>query len=175
MPIRKANETDASRLADLAAATFPLACPPQAPTADIDAFIAHHLNARRFAEYATDASRTVLLAEDGDQFVGYAMLIFAEPHDPDVSAQLSVRGLAELSKIYVAPERHGAGTARELMAAALHSARDRGASGVWLGTNQENARAQRFYVKSGFARVGTKRFQLGARVEDDYIFEYVFS
>jgi len=175
MQIRVATETDAARLAALAALTFPLACPPDAPAEDVAAFIAQHLTGERFAEYVTDARRTVLVAEDADALAGYAMLVFGTPSDAEVAAQLSVRQAAELSKIYVAPEHHGTGAARGLMAAALHDAVGRGAAGVWLGTNQQNVRAQRFYVKSGFARVGTKRFRLGTRVEDDYIFEYVFS
>jgi diamine N-acetyltransferase len=40
-----------------------------------------------------------------------------------------------------------------------------------LGTNQRNERAHRFYEKSGFERIGTKRFKVGDRWEDDYIFE----
>ena len=32
-------------------------------------------------------------------------------------------------------------------------------------------RAQRFYGKSGFTRVGTKHFLVGDRYEDDYVFE----
>jgi diamine N-acetyltransferase len=173
--IRPATETDAAQLARLAAATFPLACPPGSPAADIDAFIAQHLSAERFGDYVRDPHRAVLVADDAGAFTGYAMLVFGEPHDPEVAAQLTAHPTAELSKLYVAPEHHGAGTARSLMGAALRVAVDRGAAGVWLGTNQENTRAQRFYAKCAFARVGTKRFALGARVEDDYIFEYVFS
>ena len=45
------------------------------------------------------------------------------------------------------------------------------AAGVWLGVNQENERAQKFYAKSGFEKVGTKRFLVGDRYEDDYVFE----
>jgi ribosomal protein S18 acetylase RimI-like enzyme len=84
---------------------------------------------------------------------------------------LSHRPTSELSKIYVLPEGHGAGVSRELMAASLQAARDAGAVGVWLGVNQENERAQRFYAKSGFTRVGTKRFRVGDRYEDDFVFE----
>ena len=50
-------------------------------------------------------------------------------------------------------------------------ARDRGAQGMWLGVNQLNARAQAFYTRSGFAVVGTKHFQVGGRLEDDYVLE----
>ena len=41
----------------------------------------------------------------------------------------------------------------------------------WLGTNQFNDRANRFYAKSGFTRVGTKRFLVGSRYEDDFVWE----
>jgi ribosomal protein S18 acetylase RimI-like enzyme len=37
--------------------------------------------------------------------------------------------------------------------------------------NQENARANRFYEKSGFTLVGTKHFLVGDRLEDDFVRE----
>jgi ribosomal protein S18 acetylase RimI-like enzyme len=40
---------------------------------------------------------------------------------------------------------------------------------VWLGVNQENQRAQRFYAKHGFVVSGTKTFRLGEGVENDYV------
>jgi hypothetical protein len=58
-----------------------------------------------------------------------------------------------------------------LMAAALQWATDAGAAGVWLGVNQQNERAQRFYAKSGFERVGTKQFLVGGVLEDDFVME----
>ena len=40
---------------------------------------------------------------------------------------------------------------------------------MWLGVNQENQRAQRFYAKSDFRVSGTKTFRLGDSVENDYV------
>ena len=40
----------ADALADVAARTFPLACPPSSTPEDIDAFIAENLSPDRFAE-----------------------------------------------------------------------------------------------------------------------------
>ena len=54
-------------------------------------------------------------------------------------------------------------------------ARARGAAGVWLGVNEENARANRFYQKQGFALVGRKRFLVGDRWEDDFVREHVLA
>ena len=89
-------------------------------------------------------------------------------------AAITVLPTVELSKCYVMPGHHGAGVAARLMAASLDAARARGAAAVWLGVNQENAKAQRFYAKSGFARVGTKRFLVGDRWEHDFVLERVF-
>ena len=115
----------------------------------------------------------LFVAELDDETVGYTMLIVGEPQDADVAAAITARPTAELSKCYVAPGHHGAGIAGMLMAETLDAATERGAVGVWLGVNQENAKAQRFYEKSGFARVGVKRFLVGDRYEDDFVLERI--
>jgi GNAT superfamily N-acetyltransferase len=99
------------------------------------------------------------------------MLVGGEPTDDDVRTAIRLRPTVELSKIYVLPQAHGTGAAALLMAQALEWARASGANGVWLGVNQQNERAQRFYGKSGFERVGTKRFLVGGVHEDDYVME----
>jgi ribosomal protein S18 acetylase RimI-like enzyme len=103
------------------------------------------------------------------------MLVHGEPYDADVRAVVRHLPTTELSKIYVLPDAHGGGIARELLDAALGIARDIGAAGMWLGTNQANVRAQRFYLKSGFEQVGTKRFWVGDHYEDDFVFELALS
>ena len=99
------------------------------------------------------------------------MINLGEPADTDVRACIRLRPSAELSKCYVMPGHHGAGVASRLMAESLETAALAGASGMWLGVNQENARAQRFYGKHGFERVGAKRFLVGDRYEDDWVME----
>ncbi len=116
----------------------------------------------------------LFLADVAGVAAGYTMLIVGEPSDPDVTAALTVRPTAELSKCYVMPGHHGAGVASALMTRTLEAARERGAAAVWLGVNEENARAQGFYEKSGFAKVGRKRFLVGDRWEEDFVMERVF-
>jgi GNAT superfamily N-acetyltransferase len=158
-------------LAAVAAATFEHACPPSMTRERIEAFVAEVLSAERFTAYVADSARHVLLAERDGVALGYAMLVAGEPGDGDVRAAVRHRPTVELSKIYVLPEAHGTGAAALLMARALEWARDAGAAGVWLGVNQQNQRAQRFYAKSGFERVGTKRFLVGGVHEDDFVME----
>jgi ribosomal protein S18 acetylase RimI-like enzyme len=147
---------DLPELADVAAQTFPLACPPSASAANIAAFIDENLTEDRFRGYLADPDRAVLVVREDARMVGYAMLV----RDGD--------GI-ELSKIYVLPGSHGGGASAALMASALDTARELGAASVWLGVNQHNQRAQRFYAKQGFTVSGTRTFALGEDIENDYV------
>jgi ribosomal protein S18 acetylase RimI-like enzyme len=169
--VRTAESADAAALAELAAATFRLACPPQTTEAAIAEFLRDVLSEERFGEYLADTTKLVLVAEQNGLAVGYTLLVFGEPSDPDVAGALGIRPTAELSKCYVRAEAHGAGTASALMTATLEAARERGAVGAWLGVNEQNARAIRFYEKHGFATVGRKRFLLGGVYENDFTLE----
>ena len=169
--VRRATADDAPALVDVAARTFALACPPHTTAASIATFIRDVLSRERFDDYLADPARDLYLAEEDGVPAGYAMVVHGEPADPDVREALTLRPTAELSKIYVLPDRHGAGVSAALMTAAVESAGQRGAAGVWLGVNQLNERAQRFYRKSGFRLVGTKRFLVGERYEDDFVYE----
>ena len=127
--IRRAQPADAAVLAGVAAATFPLACPPHT-TEDAQAeFIRTVLSEERFAEYLADTSRVLLIAEDSASgAIGYTMVNLGEPADEDVRAAIRIRPTSELSKCYVLPGHHGAGVARELMAVSLEAAAEAGAS-----------------------------------------------
>jgi ribosomal protein S18 acetylase RimI-like enzyme len=111
----------------------------------------------------------VLAAREDGRITGYVMLIRGVPDDDDVQQAVTLRPAVELSKMYVLPDSHGAGVSAALMTAALQHAADLEAKCVWLGVNQLNQRAQRFYAKHGFAINGTKTFRLGAGIENDYV------
>ncbi len=170
--VTTAAEADLAELADVAAATFPLACPPSARPGDIAAFIDTNLSAGRFAEYVADPDRTVLVARDdtsGSRILGYTMLVHGVPDDPDVQQAVTLRPSVELSKMYVLPDSHGGTVSAALMRAALDYSARREAASVWLGVNQQNERAQRFYAKHGFTISGRKTFRLGSGIEQDYV------
>ncbi|WP_374970166.1 GNAT family N-acetyltransferase [Terrabacter sp. BE26] len=173
--VRAASAEDAETLAAVAAVTFGLACPPSMTRERVKAFVAEVLSPARFAGYLADPERHLLLAEGEGKALGYVMLVSGEPGDADVRSAIRLRPTVELSKIYVLPEAHGTGAAALLMARGLDWAAGTGAAGVWLGVNQQNERAQRFYAKSGFERVGTKRFLVGGVFEDDYVMEHALA
>jgi GNAT superfamily N-acetyltransferase len=171
MPIitRRAVPADAAELHELAARTFGLACPPGTAQADIDAFVAAHLSVADFERYLGDEDRILLLAEQDGTAVGYTMLVAGPIADADVRAVVDEKTSIELSKFYVSADSHGSGLAGALMTATLAAAAATGAQSCWLGVNQKNARAARFYAKNGFAVVGTKRFLVGDEWHDDHV------
>lgn len=169
--ISKASVTDAVALAACAAVTFPLACPADSLPEDVQRHIETELSAERFAALIKAPNHTILCIRDGDRIAGYSMVVLDQPSDADVLAALTLSPAVELSKFYVHPDHHGRGSAAALMSRTLELAARSGLPAVWLGVNQENARAIRFYSKHGFRRVGTKRFRLGDRFEDDFILE----
>lgn len=152
------DSVDVEELADIAARTFALACPPSVAPESVAAFVDANLSAARFGEYLADPRRAILTAADDGRIIGYAMLIRGVDDDA-----------AELSKIYVAAEHHGSGVAAAMMDLALATAGGWGVARVWLGVNQANQRAQRFYAKSGFTVSGTRTFQVGASRENDFV------
>jgi ribosomal protein S18 acetylase RimI-like enzyme len=164
-----ADSIDAEQLAELAARTFPLACPPTVSAENIAAFIDANLSVARFTDYLTDPARMVLTAHRDHRMVGYTMLVHGVSDDHDIAQAVEIRPAVELSKMYVVPDEHGTGVSTALMEHALAAATGASARCVWLGVNRNNERAQRFYLKHGFQVTGDRTFRVGGNVEHDYV------
>lgn len=182
--IRQATAEDVTVLAELAAATFPLACPPVMTDDDINGYIAEHLTEARFSSYIANAERTVMVLEEpnadaGDassprtdqRLLGYSMLIHTPPLDVEVQAALTLRPTSMLSKFYMRANAHGSGLSHQLMNATLSAAAENGSRAVWLSVSEENVRAQKFYARNGFRIVGGMNFPTGRLVLRDYVLE----
>lgn len=167
--VTAATLAELPELAAVAAATFPLACPPTVTPENVAAFIDENLTQAHFAGYLSDPGRLVLVARRDGRMTGYAMLVRGVPDDEQVQRAVTVRPAVEISKMYVLPDNHGGGVSAALMTEALRRAPGLDARSVWLGVNQNNQRAQRFYAKHGFTVTGTKTFRLGTRIENDYV------
>lgn len=172
--VRVAGPHDAAALAALAAVTFPLACPPETPEKEIAVFIEEHLGEGSFTRYLADPARTLFVAQEivtsgGGPLLAYSMMVDAPPSDTDVAAVVPDRNAVELSKCYAHPDVHGRGVSAQVMQASLEWVSRNGGRAAWLGVNEANLRAQAFYKKHGFAVAGTRSFQLGKRVEHDFV------
>jgi len=172
-PVRVAVPRDAAALHRIAALTFPLACTPHTPVEEKESFIAEHLSESAFARHLADPAHLLLVAVEraSTELSGYSMLTSGPPADEDVAVAIRFHPTIQLSKMYVDPDHHGDGTAGRLMTSTLGAAQESGAAGIWLGVSEENERANAFYAKHGFERVGRKRFHIGDRWEDDFVRE----
>src|SRR5262245_1495314 len=117
--VTAATAAELPELADVAAETFPLACPPSVTPENVAAFIDENLSQEHFARYLTDIDRLVLVARQDGRMIGYAMLIRGVPDDDDVQRAVTVRPAVEISKMYVLPGSHGAGGSAALMFEAI--------------------------------------------------------
>jgi diamine N-acetyltransferase len=163
LDIRVAGPADAAALTEFAARTFRETYLATCTPADVESYVAEHFApARQAAELADPTLRTLFTFVDGT-LAGYAQI-------RNGPAPVSVPGEQpiEIARFYVDAPWHGRGVAAAQMAASLDAARGDG-DVVWLGVYQHNARAVRFYEKSGFRVVGTSTFTMGTDVQDDYV------
>jgi ribosomal protein S18 acetylase RimI-like enzyme len=104
---------------------------------------------------------TLILTDGNARWIGYAQL-----RAGSVSEGVP-QGSIELWRFYVDKAWHGQGVAAALMAGVKLRAKRRGASALWLGVWERNARAQAFYRKHGFGKVGRKVFVVGNDPQTD--------
>jgi ribosomal-protein-alanine N-acetyltransferase len=101
-----------------------------------------------------------LVAEESGQVIGY------------ISSWYGYEEMHILS-IAVEKRRRGSGTAYLLLAEAMGCARRRGCLKVVLEVRVTNGRAQRFYEKHGFTKIGRRKGYYADSGEDALVFEKI--
>ncbi|WP_052367037.1 GNAT family N-acetyltransferase [Paraoerskovia marina] len=166
---RAATDLDLVPLTALAALTFPLACPPGADPVAVQRHVETELGIDPMAAWIRSPRHELYVVErDGVHgLLGYALMSLG----PCPVLDTAGRPLAdvELSKIYVHPDAQGAGVASTLLMSALTAGRRLATGPVWLGTNQENHRAQSFYARGGFDVVGHREYVVGGETHQDVV------
>lgn len=165
--LRVATSADAAALSVFAGENFPDAAPAVVPREAVAAFIAEHLSQQALEQAIASGAYTVNLVLDAEgQIIAYSAIDTVQPQPHEISGNA-----AYLSKFYVGAEARGMGVSGVLMRQLIEDVRFAGYDGIHLGTHQENYRAQTFYEKMGFKRVGTRTFQLTPDViGEDFIY-----
>ena len=168
LKIRRGVSADAAALAPLAVQIFndTFAGNPLNAPEDMHSYITEFMSAAAFDNELNDENSIFYIAEAGGAMIGYAKL---QEH----STEKCVSGAnpIELQRLYVAKDFHGKGIAGELMNECFAVAAQKKYETMWLGVWEHNFRAQKFYEKIGFRRVGTHVFQLGADAQTDWVME----
>lgn len=165
--VRRAKRSDASRLHEVAGRTFVLAGPPDFDPVVAREFVEENLSLEQFRTWAKDRSTQLWVVEILGVVIGYATVLLRYT-SKDLAGQERAT-TSHLSKFYILPEHHGAGIASELMAHVFEGARKAGMTSMWLGVNQLNTRAKRFYEKNGFVVGATRTFEVAGDVHEDFV------
>ncbi|WP_101924831.1 MULTISPECIES: GNAT family N-acetyltransferase [Luteimonas] len=162
--LRRATVDDAATLSALAARTFTETFGHLYPPEDLAAFLAD--------AYPVAKQRTILahpdyavwlLERDGEPIGHCAAGPCGLPH-ADVAA-----GDGEIKRLYLLQGHQGQALGARLLETAMEWLQRDGPCTLWVGVWSENAGAQRFYGRYGFAKVGNYTFPVGATLDDEYI------
>lgn len=165
LTIRTGTHADAAALAAFGAETFRDTYAADVPAGALNAFIRRHFGvAMQSAELADPACR-FLLAETGDDVVGYGLL------RDDVPPPVAVRADRPLllDRLYVASSAQGRGVGRALLAAVREEALARTRDVLWLSVWEHNHRAIAIYRHWGFLDVGGVAFDLAGEPQVDRV------
>ncbi len=139
---------------------------------DMRAYLGQHFTEAALAATLADPACHVLVLEDDAVAIGWALLVAGTPARGNVAVAPGAAGVpvtreVEIRRFYVDGRHHGGDAATTLMLAALERARALGAGELWLAVWERNARAQAFYAKHGFRRVGAQAFRFGSDTQTD--------
>ena len=163
--IRKATIADATALTEFGARTFFETFAADNTAEDMARHLASAWHPDLQRGEIADTSLDTLLAWDSSG----ALAGFAQLRDKHAPKCVPTRAAIELKRFYVDKPWQGRGLARELMSAVEAQARARGGRELWLGVWERNERAQAFYRKCGFEKVGTQIFVVGADPQTDHV------
>jgi len=164
--IRRALAADAPALSAFGRRVFTATFEADNTPADLAAYLdGAYTIAHQQADIADPSVDTLLLEIDG------VLAAFAQVRVSDAPPCVGSPAALELARFYVDHGWHGRGVAARLMTAVETAAQARGTDALWLGVWERNLRAQAFYVKHGFAVVGSHTFLLGSDPQRDLIME----
>jgi len=161
--IKDATDADAAQLAEFGARTFYDSFAADNTAEDMRSHLDSSFSPQQqLAEIRNPDIETLIVVSPDGRWAGFAQLRIGKR-----STGVPEQGSVELWRFYVDKAWHGQGVAANLMEAAKRRARQRGASTLWLGVWERNARAQAFYRKHGFRKVGNQVFVVGSDPQTD--------
>src|SRR4051812_14801892 len=159
--IRRATVDDAARLASLGATTFTHTFGHLYPPEDLQTFLSGTHSVDAWVRALEDSERTVWVAMLNDVTpIGFVVV---------GKCKLPVQNLektaGEIQQLYVIAQHQNLRLGSRLMDLALESLEAQGRIPIYIGVWSENYRAQRFYARYGFLKVGEYGFRVGGTVD----------
>ncbi|KAI3393254.1 hypothetical protein diail_4513 [Diaporthe ilicicola] len=184
--IRKAAAADSEALAALGAKVFRATFAHSCTEEQLQAFLDEAYTPEAIAKDIADGSKDVLVATEdssssnsddgsssspstsgggGGRLLGFTYLTRGSS-EPCVA---HLESTVELQRLYIGLDAHGKGIGKALSQAVDALARQQGFKTIWLGVWEENHKAQAFYRKMGYERIGEHVFDVGGDLQTDEI------
>ncbi len=162
--IRDICAADIPALAAFSAASFSQTFEGQYAQGDLSRFLSESHSADFYKKALSVDGTHIWVALESDEIVGYLKVgkntLPCDPPRPEAF---------EISRLYLAPQQHGTGLAQRLMEMGFDYARGLGFREVTLSVFSENPRAQRFYARLGFQKIGTYDYYVGDHIDLEWI------
>lgn len=109
-------------------------------------------------------ANTFLVAEAGDEILGYAKIRRDRTYD-----EFKGESAIEIERVYVYGKYQSQKIGKLLMDACIDLSKKEDFKWLWLGVNVDNHKAINFYKAYDFTIFGEKGFQLGDAIDLDYL------
>lgn len=116
---------------------------------DLEEYLGEAFDPERVWRHVQRTDNLFLIAEIGNEPVGYARLV-----DGPVSPLVVSDAPIEIRRFYVLPGHQGRGVGRALLDESVSCSMRREKSICWLHVWEQNDRAIRFYERGGFRSIG---------------------
>jgi len=136
--IRRARATDLSQVETVARATWPVAYAGISPDAVQRRLLDRWYSLESLRGALVAQGSGFFVAESGGNVIGFAQLVRRSAES------------AELTRIYVLPDRQRSGIGRQLLDAALTELAAEGLKHLTVEVERDNGPARRFYERAGF-------------------------
>ena len=158
------NDEDIKKLQTIAKQTFTETFGSQNTAEDLAKFLNEEYDFNKLKSEVADPESFYYFCYFNDELAGYLKLnIGSAQTESDYPEAL------EIQRIYVLQKYQGQKIGLSMMQHAIEVAKKIKKSQVWLGVWEKNLKAQAFYRKSGFEKVGSHDFVLGDDIQTDYI------
>ena len=146
--IRQVDANSAAELSNLCATSFSEAYRGVNSEQNIKAYCKKNYSIPTIEANLSNPDVIYMMAYDDSKAVGFFMA-------KNQACPIPLDGKAiELKQIYVLASEFGTGLGKQLLDEVLHSARKLHRNWIWLSVSDLNTRAQSFYLKHGFQKLG---------------------
>jgi diamine N-acetyltransferase len=166
--IKQAETVDAKLISVLGSVSFYEAYFEQDTAHDLANYIHESFELNKIRAEIEDKNAAFFIIYLDQKAVGYAKLREGSKADC-----IKSKNSIELQRIYTIERVYGKGIGEILLKHCLEIAKQRGFETLWLGVWEENIRAQKFYAKHGFKRVGEITFPYGETVGKNFVLEFL--